>query len=137
MRFEQMFHFPREARYLRRMFKEALEAVVMGAEGGLAGLLMDFQGVAVESFTKEGATFDVDTIGAEYSVVIKSIQRAAESLEAGDAREVAVVADKMITVFRVVNAEYFVALALAPDANVGKARYLLRTAVPKLVAELE
>ena len=119
------------------MFKEALEAVVTGAEGGLAGLLMDFQGVAVESFTKAGETFDVDTIGAEYSVVIKSIQRAAESLEAGDAREVAIVADNMITVFRVVNAEYFVALALAPNANVGKARYLLRTAVPKLIAELE
>ena len=119
------------------MFKEALEAVVTGTEGGLAGLLMDFQGVAVESYTKEGASFDIDMIGAEYSVVIKSIQRAAESLEAGGASEVAVLAEKMITVIRVVNADYFVALALSPDANLGKARYLLRVAVPKLVAELE
>ena len=117
------------------MFKEALAAVVEGTEGGMASTLMDFQGVAVESYVK-GEFFDIDTVGAEFSVVVKSIQRAAESLEAGGASEVAVLADKMITVIRVVNQDYFLAVTLKPDGNVGKARYLLRTTAPKLLPEL-
>lgn len=120
-----------------RMFKEALASVVEGVDGGLAGLLMDFEGIALESYTKEGASFDIDTVGAEFSVIVKSIQRAAESLEAGGTHEVAILADKLTTVIRVVNATYFVALAIGPEGNVGKARYLLRTTTPKLLAELE
>jgi predicted regulator of Ras-like GTPase activity (Roadblock/LC7/MglB family) len=118
------------------MFKEALVAVVEGTEGGMASTLMDFQGVAVESYVKGEVPFDIDIIGAEFSVVVKSIQRAAESLEAGGATEVAVLAEKMITVIRVVNQDYFLAIALRPDGNVGKARYLLRTTAPKLLPEL-
>jgi hypothetical protein len=32
--------------------------------------------------------------------------------------------------------EYFVALAVAPGGNVGKARYLLRVSAPKLIENL-
>ena len=118
------------------MFKEAIRDVVEGTDGGIAGILMDFEGIAVDSYSKPGAPFDITTIGAEFSVVIKSIQRAAQMLEAGETAEVAVQAEKMITLLRVVNASYFVAFSLAPDANVGKARYLLRTRVPQLQKEL-
>ena len=38
---------------------------------------MDFEGIAVESYSKPDAAFDITTIGAEFSVVLKSIQRAA------------------------------------------------------------
>jgi predicted regulator of Ras-like GTPase activity (Roadblock/LC7/MglB family) len=118
------------------MFKDALRSVVENTEGGLAGLLMDFQGVSVESYTKGDSTLDIDTVGAEFSVVVKQIQRAAESLEAGGASEVAVLAEKMITVIRVVNQDYFLAVALQPGGNIGKARYLLRTAAPAVLKEL-
>ena len=43
----------------------------------------------------------------------------------------------MSTLIRVINNEYFVAVTLAPDANLGKARFLLRVAAPKLREELE
>ncbi len=118
------------------MFKESLEAVVNGTEGALAGLLMDFQGVAVESYAREGASVDVDVIGAEFSVIVKSVQRATESLEAGGARELAVTSDRLVTLIRVINDDYFVAIALEPTGNIGKGRYLLRTAAPTLLAEL-
>lgn len=118
------------------MFKDALKAMVDNTEGGLAGLLMDFQGVSVESYTKSDSSIDIDTVGAEFSVVVKQIQRAAESLEAGGAHEVAVLADKMVTVIRVVNQDYFLAVALQPGGNIGKARYLLRTTAPTLLSEL-
>ena len=79
-----------------------------------------------------GAPFDITTIGAEFSVVLKSIQRAAEMLEAGETAEVAIQAEKMTTLIRVVN-DYLLRRVLdAPDANIGKARYMLRTRVPTL-----
>ena len=65
------------------MFQAVLKEVVEGTEGGIATLLMDFEGIAVDSYSKPGAAFDITTIGAEFSVVLKSIQRAAQMLEAG------------------------------------------------------
>jgi len=118
------------------MFQTVLKEVVDGTEGGLATLLMDFEGIAVDSYSKPEAPFDITTIGAEFSVVLKSIQRAAQMLEAGDTAEIAVQAEKMITLIRVVNSTYFVAFSMTPDANIGKARYMLRTRVPALLKEL-
>ena len=120
-----------------RMFKEALENIVEGTQGGLAGLLMDFEGIALETYSKAEATFDIETVGAEVSVVVKAIQRASEMLEAGDTQEVAFKSSRWVTLIRVVNETYFLALALQPDGNYGKGRYLLRVAAPRLKSELE
>jgi predicted regulator of Ras-like GTPase activity (Roadblock/LC7/MglB family) len=119
------------------MFKEALQSVVDGTDGGLAGLLMDFEGIAVETYAKDSSTFDMEAVGAEVSVVVKAIQRATEMLEAGQTREVAFKSDKMVTLIRVINENYFVALTLEPDGNYGKGRFLLRVTAPKLREELE
>jgi hypothetical protein len=39
-------------------------------------------------------------------------------------------------VARLVSPEYFIVVALKPDGNFGKARYLLRITAPKLRSEL-
>lgn len=127
---------PRAALYLRRMFKEALKDIVDHTDGGIAGLLMDSSGIALESYAKEGAPFDINTVGIEFSVVIGSIKRAAEMLEAGTAQEIAVGTDKLVTIIRTLGDTYFLALAMHPDGNFGKGRYMMRTAAPKLLAEL-
>lgn len=118
------------------MFKEALRDIVDRTDGGIAGLLMDSSGIALESYSRDGAPFDITTIGVEFSVVVGSIKRATQMLEAGSAHEVAIGTDKMITLIRMLSDTYFLALALAPDGNFGKGRYLMRTAAPKLLAEL-
>lgn len=118
------------------MFQALLREVVENTEGGIASLLMDFEGIAVDSYSKPDAAFDITTIGAEYSVVLKSIQKASEMLEAGVTSEVAIQSDKVTTIIRVLNETYFVAFSIAPDGNVGKARYNLRVRVPTLVKEL-
>jgi predicted regulator of Ras-like GTPase activity (Roadblock/LC7/MglB family) len=118
------------------MFQAVLKELVDGTEGGIATLLMDFEGIAVDSYSKPDAVFDITTIGVEFGVVLKAIQRAAQQLEAGDTSEIAIQAEKMTTLIRVVNASYFVAFSMSPDANLGKARYMLRTRVPLLLKEL-
>ncbi|MFZ5894491.1 MAG: roadblock/LC7 domain-containing protein [Myxococcota bacterium] len=118
------------------MFKEALQSVVDGTDGGLAGLLMDFEGIPVETYSKADSVFDIESVGAEVSVVVKAIQRASEMLDAGPTREVAFRSDKLVTLIRVINESYFVAVALSPEGNLGKGRYLLRIVAPQLAEEL-
>ncbi len=117
------------------MFKEALRSIVEGTDGSIAGLLMDFEGIPLESYTRETG-FDIESVGAEVSVVVKAIQRATEMLEAGPTREVSFRSEKLVTLIRVINDGYFVAMTLAPDGNLGKGRYLLRVLSPKLADEL-
>lgn len=118
------------------MFREAIQGVVEGVDGGLAGMLMDFEGIPVDSYVRGDLALDVEAVGAEASVLIKSIQRASEMLDAGMTREVSIQSERMVTLIRVINDSYFIALTLQPDGNLGKARYLLRVAAPKLLVEL-
>jgi len=117
-------------------FADTLREVVDHTEGALAGLLMDFEGIAVETYVKDRTAFDIDVVGAEFSVIVKSVKRATESLEAGDTRELSVQAEKVTTLIRVLNEDYFVAVTMKPQGNLGKGRYLLRVAVPKFLEEL-
>lgn len=117
-------------------FQTVLKEVVENTDGGLATLLMDFEGIPVDSYSKPEAPFDITTIGVEFSVVLKSIQRAAQMLEAGETAEIAIQAEKVTTLIRIVSDSYFVAFSMTPDANIGKARYMLRTRVPLIKKEL-
>ncbi|MGH7283031.1 MAG: roadblock/LC7 domain-containing protein [Polyangiaceae bacterium] len=119
------------------MFKEALKSLVDQTDGGVAGLIMDSSGIALESYARDDAPLDINMVGIEFSVVISQIKRATEMLEAGQAHEVSIGTDKMITLVRMLNDTYFLALAMMPNGNFGKGRYLMRTTAPKLLSELQ
>jgi predicted regulator of Ras-like GTPase activity (Roadblock/LC7/MglB family) len=72
----------------------------------------------------------------EFSAILGQIRNAAEQLRTGGASEVQIRTEKIVAVARFLTSEYFLALAVQPDANVGRARYLLRVAAPKIAAEL-
>jgi|LNFM01.2.fsa_nt_gb predicted regulator of Ras-like GTPase activity (Roadblock/LC7/MglB family) len=119
------------------MFKEALRDVVEHTQGGQAGLLMGFDGIAVESHVRDGVDINIETIGMEMSVVLKQLMHAVESVQAGTAQELAIQSEKLTLIVRVLNNDYYLALAVAPDGNYGKARFLLRLAAPKILSALE
>jgi predicted regulator of Ras-like GTPase activity (Roadblock/LC7/MglB family) len=121
------------------VFRDALKEIVDKTEGGVAGLIMDSEGIAVETYAREvtgGPAFDITTIGIEFGVVLGSIKRAAESLDAGKAHEVAIGTEKLVTLIRTLGDTYFLAVAIRPDGNLGKGRFLMRAAAPRLIAEL-
>lgn len=118
------------------MFKEILQDVVDRTDGGVAGLLMASDGIAIDQYSRADGPFDIESVGMEYSVVLKGVQRAAEMLDAGSTREVSVQTERLTTVVRMLSDEYFVALAIEPGGNVGKGRYLLRASAPKLIENL-
>ena len=125
-----------ERRRVVPMFRESIRHFVESTEGAEAGLLMDLEGIAVEAYSKEGSACDIEVVGAEASVVVKAIQRAGEMLDVGQMREISFQSDQMTTLIRIVNESYFVALTLGPGGNVGKGRFLLRTAAPQFANEL-
>jgi predicted regulator of Ras-like GTPase activity (Roadblock/LC7/MglB family) len=118
------------------MFRDSIRQVVENTEGAMAGLLMDLEGIPVESYSKQGTDFDIEVVGAEASVVVKAVQRAGEMLDAGGVREISFQSDKMVTLIRILNDNYFLILALDPGGNFGKGRFLLRTTAPVLASEL-
>lgn len=117
------------------MFGTKLEETVKGVAGGKAAIVMGFDGIPVDQYADD-VEQDIETLGMEFSVLLKEVRKAAELLDAGLAEELTVRAEKLTTVLRVINDEYFVALALAPDGNLGKGRYLLRLIAPDFAREL-
>jgi len=117
-------------------FREHLQDVCKSCEGALACSLMGVDGIEVDTHVEGGAELDVKSLLIEYSGLLRSAREAAEAHEAGGVAELSIHTDKLLTVARLVSPEYFMMVALAPDGNVGKARYLLRVTAPKLLAEL-
>jgi predicted regulator of Ras-like GTPase activity (Roadblock/LC7/MglB family) len=118
------------------MFRERLQKIVDGVEGGVVGLLMGFDGLPVETYQSPSARVDLQGVALEFSLILGEIRQAAQTLEVGAVREVTIHAEKLTVLMRVLDQGYFLALAIEPDGNFGKGRYLLRMAAPKMTAEL-
>jgi predicted regulator of Ras-like GTPase activity (Roadblock/LC7/MglB family) len=118
------------------MFGGKLESAVKDVNGGRAAILMGFDGIPVEMYSGESEV-DIETVGMEFSVLLKEVRKAAELLDAGTAEELTVRTDQLSTVLRVINQEYFLAMAIDKNGNLGKARYLLRLLAPEMRKELE
>ena len=118
------------------MFRESLMKVVDNVEGGVAGLLMGFDGIAVDTYRPAASSFDINTIGMEFSFILGQVRKAAEVLEVGGVQEVAIRAEQVSIIVRILSHDYFIALALAPQGNFGKGRFLLRQVAPQIQNEL-
>ena len=122
------------------MFRESLQRMVDRLAGGVAGVLMGFDGISVESYTKDSKdgqqSLDIQTVGMELAHTLLQMRKATENLEVGQLRELTLKADNLVVLVYLLNEEYFIACALKPEANFGKARYLMRLLAPQIQAEL-
>jgi predicted regulator of Ras-like GTPase activity (Roadblock/LC7/MglB family) len=117
-------------------FREHLEEVCRSVDGAVACSLMGVDGIEVETHVQDGGEVDLKSLLVEYSGVLRSAREAAEAHAAGGVAELAISTEKLMAVARIVSPEYFMVVALTPEGNVGKARYLLRITAPKLRSEL-
>jgi predicted regulator of Ras-like GTPase activity (Roadblock/LC7/MglB family) len=117
-------------------FREHLEQVCRNVDGAVACSLMGVDGIEVDTHLADGGEVDLKSLLVEYSGVLRSAREAAEAHQAGGVAELAIATDKLVAVVRTVSPEYFMVVALTPEGNLGKARYLLRVTAPKLKAEL-
>jgi hypothetical protein len=119
------------------MFRDSLQRMVDRLAGGVAGILMGFDGISVDSYTKDGEeSLDIQTVGMELAHAVVQMRKAAEQLDVGQVRELTLKADNLVVLVYLLNDEYFVAFALKPEASFGKGRYLLKLLAPQIQAEL-
>jgi predicted regulator of Ras-like GTPase activity (Roadblock/LC7/MglB family) len=119
------------------MFRDSLQGMVDRLAGGVAGILMGFDGIAVDAYTKPGEeALDIQTVGMELAHAVVQMRKAAEQLEGGQLRELTLKADNLVVLVYLLTDEYFVACAVKPQASFGKARYLMRLLAPQIQAEL-
>jgi len=114
------------------MFGASLRELVEGVDGGVASVVMGLDGISLGSYAVDTAAVDPDAVGIELGVVLKSLKHAVTMLEGGQTQEFSVTAKGFTTVVRVLDDDYFIALALRPDSSVGLARYLLRVNAPHM-----
>ena len=118
------------------MFAEQLRKIVDHIDGGIAAVVMGLDGIPVETYVRQRDTLDVTTVGMEFSYIIGQVRKAGDSLQVGGLEELAVKAQRLVLVCRMISPQYFVAVALSPEGNFGKARFLARMAQPSLQAAL-
>ncbi len=118
------------------MFAEILKKVIDNVEGGIGSVIMGLDGIPVDSYVRHTDKVDINTIGMEFSFILTQIRKAAESLQVGPCEEMTVKAERLHLVVRMLTPQYFLAVALGPDGNFGKCRYLMRLAAPRLVSQL-
>lgn len=119
-------------------FQVPLRSICEGVKDAIAATLMGADGIPVESVVgsePEGGP-DVDALLVEFSSLLEQIQRSAQMFAAGALEEVSIASERLVTIIRPLNSEYFVALALRPGGSTAKGRYLLRVQAPRLAEAL-
>jgi len=121
-------------------FRDTIEKLLDRIDGAVSCVLMGFDGITVDTATRRdvppGSTPDVQTLSMEFAHIIAQTRRTLESVEAGALEEFTLRTDRLTLVVRVLTSEYFLACAILPRANLGRARYLMRLSAPGLRADL-
>jgi predicted regulator of Ras-like GTPase activity (Roadblock/LC7/MglB family) len=112
-------------------FRSILRTIVEECGGGLGAVLMGGDGIPIDEYVTDRVpegplAEDIGSAGVEFSRILDEIRKAADALGGGSVSETVVSLARMNLVFRPVDGETFLALVMAPDGNLGKARYLIR-----------
>jgi predicted regulator of Ras-like GTPase activity (Roadblock/LC7/MglB family) len=113
-------------------FSEILSKIADECGGGIGIALMGADGIAIEQCTarEPAVALDADDVGAagvEFGRILDEIRKASDSLGGGALGETVVRLARFTLIFQIVDDENYLVLAIAPDGNLGKARYLIRS----------
>jgi predicted regulator of Ras-like GTPase activity (Roadblock/LC7/MglB family) len=115
-------------------FKKILEEILEDVEGAIGSSLVGMDGIVIDQVSH--SSFDINAVGAEYSSIIKNAMKASTHFGLGNTAEILITTDKATMIMMLVGKNYFVALALSLDGNLGRGRLELKKAIPKFEKEL-
>lgn len=116
-------------------FKKILQETVANVEGSMGAGLVGMDGIVIDQVSSNPA-FDINVVGAEYSSIIKNAMKASSNFGLGNTTEILITTDKATMIMMMVGSNYFVALAINLDGNLGRGRLELKKALPKFEKEL-
>jgi predicted regulator of Ras-like GTPase activity (Roadblock/LC7/MglB family) len=124
-------------------FQTILQSIVDECGGGLSAALMGLDGIPIEQVRVSGQIDredplrgDVTNAGVEFGRIIGDMTKASDFLRTGRFEEAVVSLEQVRLIFRSVSDDLMLVLALRPDGNLGKARYLIRRDLVALRDEL-
>jgi predicted regulator of Ras-like GTPase activity (Roadblock/LC7/MglB family) len=122
-------------------FDPTLQKMIDGCHGAIGVALMGSDGIAVAELQAPDPDMsildgEVGAAGIEFGRILDEVRKAADGLSGGRLEEVVVSLARMTLVFRAVDDELFLVVALTPGGNLGKARFLLRRHLLELREQL-
>lgn len=121
-------------------FADHLKGVLESVDGAIACSVMGFDGISVETqpatMPDSATDLELQTAWVEFANLMSQARNTAETLKTGKVAELSINSEKVITLLRMVNQDYFLVLGLLPTGNYGKARYVLRITAPKVAKDL-
>jgi predicted regulator of Ras-like GTPase activity (Roadblock/LC7/MglB family) len=122
-------------------FEGTLKSIVNECGGGLGVALMGSDGIPIVQVQADRVGDnplggDLSVAGAEFGRILSEIHKAADALDGGRLNEVVIGLSRFVVIFREVDDDVVLVLALLPDGNLGKARYLMRRHLMDIREEL-
>jgi len=116
-------------------FKTILNDMVSNVDGAIGAGLVGTDGIVIDQVSLKGS-FNISDVGAEYATIIKNAKKASENFGLGKTSEILISTEKAMMIMNTVGSDYFVAIALDLDGNLGRGRLEVKKAIPKLEKEL-
>lgn len=121
-------------------FEPTLQKMIDACPGALGIALMGSDGIPVAEASVPATDVDgselVGGAGVEFGRILDEIRKASDALGGGRLEEAVIGLARFTLLFRSVDDELFVVVALAADANLGKARFLVRRHLLELREQL-
>jgi len=122
-------------------FQSILRGIVDSCGGAIGVALMGSDGIPIGqalSRTEAARALEEEfgAAGVEFGRILGEIGKVSDALGGGALREAVVSLARFTLVFHLVDDDNFLVLALTPDGNLGKARYLMRRHLPAIREEL-
>ena len=119
-----------------------LEAILKAESGILGAILMDSDGIPIAEAcapTANARLPDGELSGAvvEFGRVLGEAEKAADAVAGGRMSEAVISMARFSLIFTRVEAGMTLALAVEPDGNLGKARYLIRRNLLEIRQQIE
>ena len=121
-------------------FASILQNIVDGCGGGIGAALMGEDGIPIEQVGATGVRGempieDIATAGIEFGRILAEMRKASDAVAGGAVTENIIILSRFTLVFYIVDPETYLLVVMAPDGNLGKARYLIRRSMIALLEE--
>jgi predicted regulator of Ras-like GTPase activity (Roadblock/LC7/MglB family) len=118
----------------RTVFADFLQQMIDHVDGAESAAIMGHDGMIVERAVRKPEK-DLDLIAAEYTSLLNGTMRTAGDTGLGAMHEVLIATEQATLITKVLGHDYFLMMILAPDGNLGRARFEMRKA--QLILEHE
>jgi predicted regulator of Ras-like GTPase activity (Roadblock/LC7/MglB family) len=117
-------------------FETILREIARNCPGCIGVALMGGDGIPIAEAGGQPGDDELSLLGVEFGRVLEEARKVADAVDGGAFEELVVSMARVQVALRPVDPETFLVIALDPDGNLGKARYLMRRALPDVRAQL-